>query len=173
VAAPQVFALDDAVVYRGKPMRVAGRMLLEGASGQSTFRYLISDGAGAPVLLEQAAGSRFALLRPLPPAADPDTSGKTVTVGDERYTLVGVRRLKVLETRGQAPSTVPRSQLLLSGMFEGPMGTLMREMVPGTGQQLYYLVKPLASGDLMSAGTYAAAREARSRAAGASAEDDD
>jgi hypothetical protein len=170
--AAQVFALDDAVVYRGKPMRIAGRMLLEGASGQSTFRYLISDGVGAPVLLEQAAENRFALLRPLPPAAEPDTSGKTVTVGDERYTLVGVRRLTVLETRGQPPSAVPKSQTLLSGMFEGPMGTLMRELVPGTEQQLYYLVKPLASGDLVSAAAHAAAREARSRAAGARADDD-
>ena len=88
------------MVYRGKPMRVAGRMLLEGASGQSTFRYLISDGAGAPVLLEQAAGSRFALLRPLPPAADPDTSGKTVTVGEKIEMVCGKAKV-VLEKAGK------------------------------------------------------------------------
>ena len=71
-----VFTLDDVVVFRGKPMRVAGRMLLEGASGQSTFRYLLSDGAGAPVLLEQAAANRYALLRPFPPAAQPAYRGQ-------------------------------------------------------------------------------------------------
>lgn len=164
---PQVFKLDAAVVFRGKPMRVAGRMLLQGASGQSTFRYLLSGGAGAPVLLEQAAAERYALLRPFPPAAQPHTSGNTVTVGKERYTLVGVRRLKVLETRGQIAGAAPRTELLLSGMFEGPMGTLMREMAPGSTLQVYYLVKPLAKGDFVSAGTHAAARKAASRAAGA------
>jgi hypothetical protein len=166
-----VFSLDDAVVFRGKQMRVAGRMLLEGASGQSTFRYLLSDGSGAPVLLEQAAANRYALLRPFPPAAQPDTAGKTITVGEERYTLVGVRRLKVLETRGQAPAAVPKSKLLLSGMFEGPMGTLMRELAPDSDQQIFYLVKPLARDDLLSAADHAAAREAKSRAAGL--DDDD
>jgi hypothetical protein len=168
---PQVFRLDAAVVFRGKPMRVTGRMLLEGASGQSTFRYLLSDGAGAPVLLEQAAAERYALLRPFPPAARPQTAGNTVTVGKERYTLVGVRRLKVLETRGQVPGATPKTELLLSGMFEGPMGTLMREMVPGSGQQVYYLVKPLATGDLLSAAAHAAALAADRRAAGASDDD--
>jgi hypothetical protein len=171
MAKPQVFSLDDKVVFRGKPMRVAGRMLLEGASGQSTFRYLLSDGAGAPVLLEQAAENRFALLRPFPSGAQPDTAGKTVTVGEERYTLVGVRRLKVLETRGQAPTAIPKSKLLLSGMFEGPMGTLMRELVPDSDQQLYYLVKPLPGGDLLSATAHAAAREAKRRAAAESDDD--
>ena len=63
MAGPKVFGLDAAVVFRGKPMRIAGRMLLEGASGQSTFRYLLSGGAGAPVLLEQASAERFALRR--------------------------------------------------------------------------------------------------------------
>jgi hypothetical protein len=167
---PKVFAIDAAVMFRGKPMRVAGRMLLEGASGQSTFRYLLSGGAGAPVLLEQAAAERYALLRPFPPAAQPHTAGNTVSVGKERYTLVGVRRLKVLETRGQVPGATPKTELLLSGMFEGPMGTLMREMVPGSAQQVYYLIKPLATGDLLSAAAHAAARKAQSRAAG---EDDD
>jgi hypothetical protein len=172
MASAMVFSLDDVVVFRGKQMRVAGRMLLEGASGQSTFRYLLSDGAGAPVLLEQAAANRYALLRPFPPAAQPDTAGKTVTIGDERYTLVGVRRLKVLETRGQSPAAVPKSKLLLSGMFEGPMGTLMRELVPDAKQQIYYLVKPLARGDLLSAAAHAAARAARRRAAGALDDED-
>ena len=166
MAGAKVFGLDAAVVYRGKPMRIAGRMLLEGASGQSTFRYLLSGGAGAPVLLEQASAERFALLRPFPPAAEPQTAGNTVAVGAERYTLVGVRRLKVLDVRGQVPGAAPGAALLLSGMFEGPAGTLMRELVPGSDKQVYYLVKPLAAGDLLSAEAHADLREAARRAAG-------
>jgi hypothetical protein len=171
MASPKVFGLEAAVMFRGKPMRVAGRMLLGVASGQSTFRYLLSGGAGAPVLLEQATAERYALLRPFPPAAQPHTAGNTITVGKERYTLVGVRRLKVLETRGQMAGATPKTELLLSGMFEGPMGTLMREMVPGSKLQVYYLVKPLAAGDLLSAAAHAAVRKAQSRAAGV--DDDD
>jgi len=166
MAGSKVFGLDAGVVFRGKSMRVAGRMLLSGASGQSTFRYLLSGGAGAPVLLEQAADDRYALLRPFPPAAEPQTAGNTVSVGKERYTLVGVRRLKVLEAIGQSTGAAPGAALLLSGMFEGPAGTLMRELVPGSDKQVYYLVKPLAAGDLLSAESHAAAREAARRAAG-------
>ena len=168
-----VFALDAQVVFRGKPMRVAGRMLLQGTSGQSTFRYLLVDDAGAPVLLEQAGAHRYALLRAFPPAARPRTAGNTITVGVERYSLVGVRRLKVLEVLGQAPSPVARAELLVSGMYEGLMGTLMREMVPGTDRQLYYLLRPVETGDMLSAAAHTAAREAESRSAGAAAGDDD
>jgi hypothetical protein len=170
---PQVFALGAQVVFRGKPMRVAGRMLLEGVSGQSTFRYLLTDESGAPVMLEQAAASKYALLRPFPSAARPPTSGNTIMVGVERYTLVGVRRLKVLEILGQVPGSVARGELLLSGMFEGLMGTLMRELVPGTDRQVYYLVRAVETGDMLSAEAHAAALEAESRAAGADAADDD
>jgi len=168
-----VFGLDSQVVFRNKPMRVAGRLLLEGASGQSTFRYLLTDEAGGPVLLEQAAASRYALLRPFPAAARPHTAGNTITVGVVRYTLVGVRRLKVLELLGQAPSPVARSEILVSGMYEGLMGTLMRELVPGTDRQVYYLVRPVESGTLLSADADAAAKQAESRAAGADSSDDD
>lgn len=171
MAGGKVFGLDASVVFRGKPMRIAGRMLLEGASGQSTFRYLLSGGAGAPVLLEQAASDRYALLRPFPPAAEPQTAGNTVAVGAERYTLVGVRRLKVLEALGQSTGAAPGATLLLSGMLEGPAGTLMRELVPGSDKQVYYLVKPLAAGDFLSAEAHAEAREAARRAAG-EADDD-
>lgn len=167
---PACFALDAEAVFRGKAMRVTGRTRLEGASGQLTHRYLISDGAGAPVLIEQA-DDRYALLRPLPPAAEPHIAGNTIAVGKERYTLVGVRRLKVLEALGQAPGATPGATLLLSGMFEGPAGTLMRELVPGADKQVYFLVKPLAAGDLLSADAHAAAREAARRAAG-EADDD-
>lgn len=163
--APVVFDLDAETVFRARAMRVAGRMRLEGSSGQLSWRYVLSGGAGAPVLIEQA-DERYTLLRPFPPAAEPQTAGNTVTVGKERYTLVGVRRLKVLEALGQSTGAAPGATLLLSGMFEGAAGTLMRELVPGSGKQVYYLVKPLAAGDLVSAAAHAAAREAARRAAG-------
>ncbi len=159
------FLLDANLFFRGKPMRVAGRMQLEGASGQHSFRYLLSERAGAPVLVEQTDDGRCALLRPFPAGAEPQTAGNTVTVGNERYTLVGVRRLKVLEVLGQSPGAAPKAELLLSGMLEGPAGTLMRELAPGSRKQVYYLVKSLASGDLLSAAAHAAAGEARTRAA--------
>ena len=169
----KVFALNAAVVFRGKPMRVAGRLLMEGASGQLSFRYLLADRAGAPVLLEQSAADKYALLRPFPPAAQPRTTGNAVTVGRERYTLVGVRRLKVREALGQVPGAALNSPLLLSGMFEGPMGTLMRELVPGADTQVYYLVKPLAARDLLTAAAHAAVRADERRAAGERGGDDD
>jgi hypothetical protein len=165
------FAPDAEVVFRDKTMRVMGRMHLEGASGQRSFRYLLSDGSGAPVLIEQVSGARFSLLRPFPPAVRPRTVENTIVVGTERYTLVGVRRLKVLETLGQAPSSAASGELIVSGMFEGLMGTLMREMVLGTDRQLFYLVRPVESGDVLSVAAHAAAREAESRAAG-QADDD-
>lgn len=164
MSAREVFALGAVVVFRGKAMRVVGRMQLEGANGQRSSRYHLSDGAGAPVLLEQVA-DRFALLRPFPPEANPPAAGNTVTIGDERYTLAGVRRLTVLEALGQVPGAAPRAQLLLSGMLEGPMGALMRELVPGATGQVYYLVKPLAAGEVLSEAAFAALRAAERRAA--------
>ena len=166
----QAFALDAEIFFRAKAMRVMGRMLLEGASGQRSFRYLLSDGTGAPIVLEQVSGERYALLRPFPPAARPHKAGNTITVGVERYTLVGVRRLKVLELLGQVPGAAAKTQLLVSGMFEGLMGTLMREFVLGSDRRVYYLVRPVASGDVLSAQAHAAAREA---ARGAAGEQDD
>ena len=165
------FAQDAEVVFRGNPMRVMGRLLLEGASGQRSFRYQLSDGSGAPVVLEQVSGSRYSQLRPFPPAARPHTAGNTITVGVERYTLVGVRRLKILETLGQAPGTAAKGELLVSGMFEGLMGTLMREMVLGTDRQVYYLVRPVGSGDMLSAAAHAAGLEDQRRAAGEAGDD--
>ena len=170
--ASETFDIDAKVVFRDKPMRVVGRMRLEGASGQASVRYFLTDGEGAPALIEQVAGARYALLRPFPPAARPRTAGNTITVGVERYTLVGVRRLKVLEVLGQAPGSAAPAQMLVSGMFEGLMGTLMRELVVGSNQQVYYLVRPVASGEMLSAAAQAAAREAESRAAGAAGDDD-
>jgi hypothetical protein len=170
-AEPAAFALDAEVAFRGAAMRVIGRLLLESASGQRSYRYLLSDGGGAPVLVEQAGDGRGTLLRPFPAAAEPLTAGNTVTVGRERYTLVGVRKLTPGEALGQIASPAARADLLLSGMFEGPAGTLMRELIPGTNRQVYYLVKPLAAGDLVSAAAYAARREAEVRAAAAREDD--
>jgi hypothetical protein len=161
----EIFMPDEQVVFRHRPMRVTGRVQFEGSSGQLTFRYLLSDPAGAPVILEEGDG-RFALLRAFPPAAQLRAVDDTVTVGTEKYTLVGVRKLKVLDVSGAAPGFAPRGPLILSGIFEGPMGTLMREMVPGTNTQVYYLLKPLAAGEVLSAAKYAAGKEAEGRAAG-------
>ena len=161
----EVFAPDEEVIFRGRQMRVSGRLQFEGASGQMTYRYILSDPKGAPVILEQGDG-RYALLRPFPPSARFKTADDTIAVGAEKYTLVGVRRLKVIEASGNAPGAAAKAPLILSGIFEGLMGTLMREMVPGTATQEYFLLKPLAEGEVLSAAEYAARKDAESRAAG-------
>ena len=168
----EIFMLDEQVVFRDRPMRVTGRVQFEGSSGQLTFRYMLSDPAGPPVILEEGDG-RFALMRALPSAASLQTANDTVTVGAEKYTLVGVRKLKVLDISGNAPGVAPKAVLILSGIFEGPMGTLMRELVPGTAVQVYYLLKPLTEGEIVSAAKYAAEKEAAARAAGSRALDAD
>jgi hypothetical protein len=162
------FMLDDHVAFRGRPLRVTGRVKLEGSSGQLTFRYQLSDAAGAPVVLEEGEG-RFAMLRPFPPAARFKTAGNTIIVGTAKYTLVGIRKLKLLEISGNAAGIASRAPLIVSGIFEGLMGTLMREMVPGTTTQVYYLLKPLAAGEVVSAEKYAADKDAAARAAGSRA----
>jgi hypothetical protein len=161
----EIFMPGEQVVFRGRPMRVAGRVQFEGANGQLTFRYLLSEPTGAPVIVEEGEG-RFAHLRSFPTAAQPEAAGKTLAVGKEKYTLVGVRKLKVLDVSGQVPGVAPDVPLVLSGIFEGPMGTLMREMAPGMAAQTYYLLKPLAPGDVVSAARHAADRDAAARAAG-------
>jgi hypothetical protein len=159
------FKLDETVVYAGRPMRVAGVTVLEGASGQRTTRYLLEDAAGAPVLLEEGE-RRFALLRPFPPGAQPPAAGKVVTVGKEKYTLVGVRKLTLLAADGKAPGGRPQAPLLLSGVLEGEAGTLMREMAPGADGEVCYLVKTLEPGTILSAAQHHAAKQAQRRAAG-------
>ncbi len=161
----EIFMLDEEVVFRGRPMRVAGRAQFEGSSGQLTFRYLLSDPAGAPVILEEGEG-RFASLGAFPPGAPLQTANDTVTVGSEKYTLVGVRKLQVLDVSGNVPGVATKAPVFLSGIFEGPMGTLMRELAPGTGTQVYYLLKPLAPGAVVSAARHAADKDAAARAAG-------
>ena len=168
----EIFMPDEQVVFRGRPMRVAGRAQLEGSSGQLTFRYHLSDPVGAPVILEEGEG-RFALLGAFPPGAPLQTANDTVTVGTEKYRLVGVRKLTILDVSGNVPGVAAKAPLILSGIFEGPMGTLMREIAPGTGAQVYYLVKPLAEGAVVSAAKHAADRDAAARAAGNRALDAD
>ncbi len=161
----EIFMLEEEVVFRHRPMRVTGRVQLEGSSGQLMFRYQLADPAGAPVVIEEGEG-RFAMLRPFPPAARFKTAHNTILVGTEKYTLVGVRKLKVLDIGGNSAGLVAKAPLILSGIFEGLMGTLMREMVPGSAAQTYYLLKPLAAGDVRSATRYAADKDSASRAAG-------
>jgi hypothetical protein len=159
------FKLDDALYYAGRRMRVAGVMALEGASGQKTMRYQIEDDAGAPILLEEGEG-RFALLRPFPVGAQPPAAGNVVSVGKQKYTLVGVRKLTVLGAGGKAPGARPKAALLLSGIFEGEAGTLMREVAPGSKGQVFFLVKALETGTVLTQAQHDAAREAARRAAG-------
>lgn len=168
----EIFMLDEEVVFRDRPMRVTGRVQFEDSNGQLTFRYQLADPEGAPVVIEEGEG-RFAILRPFPPAARFKTAGNTILVGAEKYTLVGVRKLKVLDASGNAAGIVAKAPLILSGTFEGLMGTLMREMVPGATAQAYYLLKPLAVGEVRSAAQYAADKDSASRAAGNRGLDED
>jgi hypothetical protein len=161
----EIFLLEEAVVFRGREMQVTGRVQFEGANGQLTFRYQLAEPAGAPVVVEEGEG-RFALLRSLPPSAQLRATNNVIAVGAEKYTLVGVRKLKVLDIGGSVPGVAPRVPVILSGVFEGPMGTLVREMVPGMTMQLYYLLKPLAPGEVLSAARYAAEKDAAAQAAG-------
>lgn len=166
------FALNETVVFAGRQMRVAGLTRLGGESGQETTRYLLAEPSGSPVILEEGDGL-FSALRPFPAEAKPPATGNTVIIGAERYTLVAVRKLKVLAGEGQAPGGTPPAGLLLSGIFEGPSGTLMREMVPGSGPQIYYLLKALRAGEVLSAAQHAAAKEVESRSAAQRAIDED
>lgn len=165
MASPQHrFALDDEVVLQGRPMRVAGVMRLHGASGQETVRYLLAEPSGGPVIVEYADGV-YCALRPFPPQASPPMKGSAIVVGREKYALVAVRKLKVVSVAGQAPGGTRPGALIVSGVFDGPSGTLMREIVPGTRRQAYYLLKTLRGGELLSAAEHAALREAASLAA--------
>jgi hypothetical protein len=158
------FKVDEEVSCVGKVMRVAGLVQYEGENALLTTRYLLAEPAGAPVILEET-GSRLMLLRPFPPASQPQAAGETVTVMGEKYSLAKVRKLKLLGAAGNAPAIAPKAQLLLSGLFEGKMGALVREMAPGTPAQTFYSMKPVSPEEVLSGAQLAAVRESERQAA--------
>jgi hypothetical protein len=161
---PSKFKLDEDVSVAGKSVRVAGRVQFEGADAQLTIRYLLAEPSGATQILEESGG-KFVLLRPFPPAAAPQAAGNTVTVMGEKYTLGAVRKLKVLGTEGRAPVAGPAAPLLLSGLFAGKMGALVREMAPGAGTQAFFSVKPVSPQEVLNGEQLAAIQEAERLAA--------
>lgn len=161
---PSKFKLDEEVVLSGKPMRVAGLVQYEAGNDQLVTRYLLAEPTGAPVILQEDSGG-LSMLRPFPPAAQPVAAGSTVTVMGEKYALAGVRKLKVLGAAGQPPGGTPRAPLLLSGLFGGPMGSLVREMAPGAAAQAFFSLKPVPAEDVLSGEQVAKKQEAERMAA--------
>lgn len=143
------FQLGQELELGGKPMKVAGLLQFDDGSGQAITRYALAGPAGASVILQEEAGV-VSMLRPFPPAAAPTAEGSTVTVMGEKYELAGVRKLKLGATSGELPAGTPKAPLVLSGLFKGKMGTLIREVVPGAAAQAYFLVKPVAQGELLT-----------------------
>lgn len=169
---PAKFKLDEEISFAGKPMKVAGLVQYEGANAQLATRYLLTEAAGAPVILEDN-GTQFSVLRPFPASAQPQASGSTVTVMGTKYALSGVRKLKVLGAAGQPPGGTPKAELLLSGLFEGEMGSLVREMTPGAGVQAFYSLKAIHADDVLTGAQRAAALETARLAAEAKAQTED
>lgn len=161
---PSKFTLDEEISLAGKPMRVAGLVQFEGTNAQLITRYLLAETAGAPLILEES-GERFSLLRPFPPGAQPQVTGGTITVVNEKYTLSGVRKLKVLGAAGQPPGGAPKAELLFSGLFEGQMGSLLRELTAGASAQVFFSSKPVAAEEVLSGEQRAARQEAERLAA--------
>jgi hypothetical protein len=147
--AAETFKLDEEVSFGGKPMRVAGFVQYEGPDAQVSTRYLLAEPAGAPVILEETGG-QFAVLRPFPSTAQPQARRGLISVMGARYALTGVRKRKVLGCGGQPPGGTPKADLVLSGLFEGEMGALVREMTPGTGAQTFYFLKTVAAHGVLS-----------------------
>ena len=169
---PAKFKLDEEISFSGKPMKVAGLVQYEGANAQLATRYLLTESAGAPVILEDN-GTQFSMLRPFPASAQPQAAGSTVMVMGTKYALSGVRKLKVLGAAGQPPGGTPKGGLLLSGNFEGEMGKLVREMAPGAGAQTFYSVKAVHADDVLTGAQRAAALEAERLAAEAKAQNEE
>jgi len=163
------FGQDEDVVLSGKAMRVAGFVQYEDANTTVLTRYLLSESAGAPAVLEEYDG-QFFVLRPFLPTAQPAPSGRNLLVMGKKYTLSGVRKLKLLGTSGQPPGGTPKAELLLSGLFEGEMGTLVRDMTPGSQAQTFYSRKPLPANDALNKSEHAALREMEHLAAEARAQ---
>ncbi len=168
---PSRFKLDEEISLYGKPMLVAGRLQFESPDAKITTRYSLADAAGASQLLEEEPENKFTLLRPFPPAAAPQAAGNTVSVMGEKYTLGGVRRLKVTGTEGRIAGGA--GTMLLSGLFQGGMGALLREMVPGAPAQSFYSVKPVHPNEVLGAAERAALVEAERLAADQKAESED
>jgi hypothetical protein len=161
---PARFKLDEEVSLGGKPMRVAGYVQYENPQEKLTTRYLLAAQYGPSQILEDR-GDDFLLLRPFPVTTGPVASGSSVTVMGEKYTLSGVQKLKVLGALGEPPGGMPKAPLVLSGTLNGSMGTLVREISPGTAAaQVYYSVKPMAGAEVVSGAQFAAQQEAQRKA---------
>lgn len=171
---PVKFKLDEEISFAGKPMRVAGWVQYEGANAEITTRYLLAEAGGAPSILEENGGN-FSLLRPFPPGAQPQAAGGTISVMNEKYTLSSVRKLIVVGTAGQPPGGMPKAELLVSGLFAGQMGSLLRELPAGARTQIFFFSKPVDAGEVLSGEQLAARRQAERLAAEvrALAEDDE
>jgi hypothetical protein len=168
---PSKFKLDEEISLYGKPMLVAGRLQMESPDAKLTTRYTLADASGASQLLEEEPENKFTLLRPFPPAAQPLAAGNTVSVMGEKYTLGAVRRLKVTGSEGRVSGGA--GSMLLSGLFQGGVGSLVREMVPGAPAQSFYSAKPVHPNEVLGAAERAAQAEAERAAANARAEAED
>jgi len=166
--APARFRIDEEITFAGKPMRVAGWIQYEDANAQPLTRYLLAEAGGAPLILEESGGSFF-LLRPFAPGAQPQPVGSTITVMNAKYTLSGVRKLKVVGTAGQPPGGMPKAELLVSGLFAGEMGSLLRELPAGASTQVFFSSKRVAADEVLSGEQLSAHREAERLAAEARA----
>lgn len=162
------FRLDEEITFAGKPMRVAGWVQYEDANAQPLSRYLLAEAGSAPLILEESGGNFF-LLRPFAPGAQPRPAGSTITVMNEKYTLAGVRKLKVVAAAGQPPGGMPKAELLVSGLFAGAMGSLLRELPAGASTQVFFSSKRVDAGDVLSGERLTAHREAERLAAEARA----
>jgi hypothetical protein len=165
---PSKFRLGDGVSLAGRAMRVAGVVQYESDSGAPVTRYLLAEPSGAPAVIEEAPEG-FVQLGTFPTKAQPSASGDSVSVMGEKYALRGLRKLKLVGTDGLPPGGAPKGELLLTGEFEGSMGSVVRELVPGIGTQSFYLLKRLSADDVLSNEDISARLDAGRRAAEAEA----
>jgi len=159
---PSKFKQGDGLSLIGRAARVAGVIQYEDATGEAVTRYLAVESSGAPTIIEETAEG-YVLLGSFPANAQPSASGNSVSVLGEKYALKGVRKLSLLGSAGQIPGGVPKSDLLLSGEFSGSMGSVLREMVPGAGTQIFYLLRQLRADDVLSNDEIASRLEAGRR----------
>ena len=169
---PSKFKQGDGLSLIGRAARVAGVLQYEDATGQAVTRYLVAESSGAPTIIEETAEG-YVLLGSFPANAQPSASGNSVSVLGEKYALKGVRKLSLLGSAGQIPGGVPKSDLLLSSEFSGSMGSVLREMVPGVGTQIFYLLRQLRADDVLSNDEIASRLEAGRRDAEARGSDDE